>query len=95
MQEKQGQREVRTALKNYFNILDSKQRPRFKTNILLDKKIKKALNIIKSCELCEHKCLANREKGDLGFCKVGKNTVVNSYFTHLSEEPFFVPKFDR
>lgn len=85
---------VRAALKNYFNVLNKKAKPRFKTNYrLLNPKIEKALSILKSCELCERKCHANRIKTELGTCKVGKNTIVNSYFTHLGEEYFFVPSF--
>ncbi len=85
---------VRSALKNYYDILNDKAKPKFKTNYrLLDPKIKKALKIIENCELCERKCHAIRTKGEKGFCQVGDKAIVNSYFTHLGEEYFFVPSF--
>lgn len=85
---------VRAALSGYFDILHDKAKPRFKKNYrLLNPKIEKALRIIKSCELCERKCNINRVKAELGTCKVGKKAIVNSYFTHLGEEYFFVPSF--
>ena len=49
-----------------------------------------------------HQCLdfialqtafADRTEDELGYCQVGKHGIVNSYFTHMGEEPFLVPSF--
>jgi hypothetical protein len=45
-------------------------------------RIEKALSLLESCEVCPHRCGVNRLKGELGFCKTGKNAIVDSYFPH-------------
>lgn len=88
------QERIRLALKNYFEILDGKRKPKFKVNRkLLLEKIKTAKEILKNCELCERKCHVNRLKGEQGFCKVGDKPIVTTYFTHLGEESMLVPSF--
>jgi putative pyruvate formate lyase activating enzyme len=49
-------------------------------------RIEKALSLLESCEVCPHRCGVNRLKGGLGFCKTGKNAIVDSYFSHRGEE---------
>ncbi len=52
-----------------------------------------AQRIMKSCILCERRCMKDREKGELGYCKVGREMFVSSYFDHMGEEPEIVPSF--
>jgi putative pyruvate formate lyase activating enzyme len=49
-------------------------------------RIERALSLLESCEVCPHRCGVNRLKGELGFCKTGKNAIVDSYFPHSGEE---------
>jgi len=42
-------------------------------------RIERALSLLESCEVCPHRCGVNRLKGELGFCKTGKNVIVDSY----------------
>jgi putative pyruvate formate lyase activating enzyme len=49
-------------------------------------RIEMALSLLESCEVCPHRCGVNRLKGELGFCKTGKNAIVDSYFPHRGEE---------
>jgi len=80
------------ALRGYLNILAGKNRPRFKTADL-SARAERAESLLAACELCEHKCLVDRNAGELGECKVGTGMSVASAFDHLGEEPFFVPSF--
>jgi putative pyruvate formate lyase activating enzyme len=59
---------------------------------LLDLKIELANRVLKSCELCERKCGANRSAGERGHCRVLKARV-NSEFLHMGEEPELVPSY--
>jgi putative pyruvate formate lyase activating enzyme len=58
---------------------------------LLDLKIRLTEEILKSCELCERKCHANRLKDEKGFCRVGKDCVISSEFLHIGEEAHISP----
>jgi putative pyruvate formate lyase activating enzyme len=49
-------------------------------------RIERALSLLESCEVCPHRCGVNRLNGELGFCKTGKNAIVDSYFPHRGEE---------
>ena len=49
-------------------------------------RIERALSLLESCEVCPHRCGVNRLKGELGFCKTGKNAIVDSFFPHKGEE---------
>ncbi len=40
-----------------------------------------------SCKLCPHVCGVNRDKGELGVCKIGANPLVASVVLHKGEEP--------
>ena len=44
----------------------------------LELKVTIADEMIKKCSFCERKCEKNREEGELGVCKVGKEAVLNS-----------------
>ena len=61
---------------SYLNLTESQWKER----------IEKALSLLESCEVCPHRCGVNRLKGELGFCKTGKNVIVDSYFSHRGEE---------
>lgn len=52
-----------------------------------------ANEILKCCILCEHKCMKNRIKGEVGYCRIGREMLVSSYFDHMGEEPEIVPSF--
>lgn len=77
-------------LKNYNAILSGKRKPKFMvTN--LDGKIKQAEKILKSCELCERVCKADRLEGEKGFCRIGKEWSIFGSHTHWGEEDVLVP----
>ena len=42
---------------------------------------------LENCNLCPRNCGVNRLKGELGFCKTGRNAIVSSYNLHFGEEP--------
>ena len=39
------------------------------------------------CELCARRCLADREGGELGFCRMGSDAVIARAALHMWEEP--------
>lgn len=43
--------------------------------------------LLKSCELCPRKCNINRNKGKIGFCRVGINPKIALITLHKFEEP--------
>lgn len=45
------------------------------------------LSALESCKLCGRNCGVNRLKGEVGFCKSGKNVVVAKAYLHKWEEP--------
>lgn len=49
--------------------------------------------ILESCILCERRCMKNRLNRELGYCRVGEEMKVSSYFDHIGEEPEIVPSF--
>ena len=57
----------------------------------LDLKIAIAKRMLEKCHFCVRKCGVNRLKGELGFCKCGKEITVSSIFEHMGEEPELVP----
>ena len=52
----------------------------------LEKRIKIAYNILKSCTICPLNCKVNRLKGQLGTCKTGELPIVSDYMPHFGEE---------
>ena len=83
---------MRQPLDNYNAVLSGRRRPRF-MKVDLETKSQKARELLKSCELCERKCRADRVAGKTGFCSVGDDLRVVSMFDHWGEEPFFIPSF--
>ncbi|MGQ9759309.1 MAG: hypothetical protein ACUVQ5_01880 [Candidatus Methanomethylicaceae archaeon] len=63
------------------------------TTSLLHLKSVIARRILESCILCERRCIKDRTRGELGYCRVGKDMLVSSYFDHMGEEPEIVPSF--
>ncbi|MFX1283897.1 MAG: radical SAM protein [Promethearchaeota archaeon] len=57
----------------------------------LDLKTKIADEMLKECCFCERRCQKNREAGELGVCKVGKEAIISSAFLHTGEETVLVP----
>ncbi len=51
-----------------------------------ERRIGRALEMLKSCRVCPHKCGVDRLDGKRGFCRVGRFAVVSSYFAHKGEE---------
>ncbi|MDI9644900.1 MAG: hypothetical protein QFX35_06760 [Candidatus Verstraetearchaeota archaeon] len=49
--------------------------------------------LMESCVLCERRCGKNRLNGELGLCRVGRETKIHSCFDHMGEEPEVVPSF--
>ncbi|WP_340817784.1 radical SAM protein [Methanolobus sp. WCC4] len=58
---------------------------------LLDLKIVIADRVIENCHLCQHRCGANRKKGEKGFCKLSNTSRYAAEFIHMGEEPELVP----
>ena len=52
----------------------------------LDLKIKLVYEMLKNCRFCERHCGVNRIKGELGFCKLGVESRVSTWFHHFGEE---------
>jgi putative pyruvate formate lyase activating enzyme len=87
---------VKKALPRYRDVLHGKEMAKFiiaRENSSLQKKVDEAYRVLKSCELCERRCHANRAEGKLGTCRVGNKPIISSAFQHWGEEPFFVPSF--
>jgi len=53
----------------------------------LEKKSRKAHDLLASCTLCPRNCGVNRLQGQLGFCRSGFLPTVSSYNAHHGEEP--------
>jgi len=82
------------ALPNYLETVEHQRKPKFKTDKdLLDRKAEKGFRILEECELCERKCRVNRLEDEKGWCKVGNDIRISSFFAHHGEEHFFVPSF--
>ena len=56
------------------------------TNGELQKRITSLNDILKSCELCPHRCRVNRLRGESGICRAGAQLMVSSAFPHFGEE---------
>ncbi|WP_461832341.1 radical SAM protein [Aquifex sp.] len=52
----------------------------------LERRVNKALEMLKECRVCPHNCKVNRLEDERGFCKVGRYVVVSDYFPHFGEE---------
>ncbi len=47
---------------------------------------KKAVQILKSCNLCPRECKVNRLSGETGICNTGEKAIVSSFNPHFGEE---------
>ncbi len=56
----------------------------------LDKKIKVAYGLLKSCRICPWNCDVNRLEGELGICKTGNLPIIADYMPHFGEEAVLV-----
>ncbi len=52
----------------------------------LERRVRRALRMLKECEVCPHKCKVNRVGNEKGYCKLGRYAVVSDYFPHFGEE---------
>jgi len=66
--------------------------PIFQGANLLDLKIELATRMMRSCEICEKRCGANRLAGELGYCRCAEARI-SSTFLHMGEEPELVPSY--
>ncbi len=62
---------------SYLKLFDSGE---------IEKRVNKALNMLKKCNVCPHNCGVNRLKNEKGFCRTGRNAIISSYFPHHGEE---------
>lgn len=59
----------------------------------LKKRVEKANEILKSCQLCPRNCKVNRREGELGFCRSGFLPKVSSFSPHFGEEAPLVGRY--
>jgi len=59
---------------------------------LLQLKARIATKILDECILCERRCKANRNTGEIGQCGVGESRI-SSEFIHMGEEPEIIPSY--
>lgn len=52
----------------------------------LEEKTARLSDILNSCTLCPRNCEVNRNEGERGFCRTGRNPVISSYAPHFGEE---------
>jgi putative pyruvate formate lyase activating enzyme len=84
--------EARKALPNYFSILSGDRKANYKTCSNLAGKAMRARRLLRSCVLCERRCLSDRTRGETGFCRVRKPRIA-SEFIHMGEEAELVPSY--
>jgi putative pyruvate formate lyase activating enzyme len=56
-------------------------------NKALNNRIEQLEAELDRCEVCPHKCLINRRKGETGICQSGYLPIVSSFTAHFGEEP--------
>ena len=44
-------------------------------------------DVLNECRLCPRNCSANRNCGQVGFCKAGRKITIAKYYLHMWEEP--------
>ena len=52
----------------------------------LEDRAARAQAILEDCQLCPHRCRANRLKGAVGLCRTASEAIVSSYSPHFGEE---------
>lgn len=62
---------------SYLRLLESGE---------LDDRIDRLYKILESCELCGRRCRVNRQRGEKGVCRSGRDLMVSSYGPHFGEE---------
>ena len=62
-------------------------------NGTLEKRVKKGLEVLTSCNLCPRNCGVNRLEGESGFCGAGRKLKVASFNAHFGEGAPLVGKF--
>lgn len=58
---------------------------------LLDLKIELSQRVVRSCRLCQHRCMVDRCAGEKGFCRLTDRSGYASEFLHMGEEAQLVP----
>ncbi len=56
-------------------------------NIEIEKNIAKLKDSLTSCTLCPRMCRVNRNAGQKGFCRLGKEMIISTAVPHHGEEP--------
>ncbi len=86
---------VEEALKRYHKVVEKREKPKFRIlgKELLLEKVKEAENILNACRFCERRCGANRQRWEKGYCQLGREMQISSFFEHHGEEQFFMPSF--
>ncbi len=80
-------RDVRESSKPWKEIPSVKPKHTF-----LDVKVAIAYRLASPCQLCERRCGAKRDSGEVGACRVrGLKACVDTYFHHVGEEAPLVP----
>jgi len=54
---------------------------------ILKERASSALALLESCQICPHRCQANRLEDERGYCRTGRRAKVASYTPHFGEEP--------
>lgn len=49
-------------------------------------RVEVALEMLRECRVCPHRCGVNRLEGEKGYCRTGRYALVASYFPHRGEE---------
>ena len=76
----------------FLNTFDCVQKGKDLTSLeeeepsFLDVKIELTERMLEKCRFCEWRCLVNRKAGEKGFCRVGYNSKVATWFHHFGEE---------
>ena len=52
----------------------------------LSERVKQAVALLESCELCPNRCRVNRLEGEVGKCRTGRQAWVSSFSPHFGEE---------
>ena len=52
----------------------------------LEDRAARALEMLRECRLCPHRCCANRLDGKTGLCRTSSSAIVSSYGPHFAEE---------
>ena len=52
----------------------------------LEDRAARAVEMLRACMICPHRCRANRLEGKAGLCRTGSDAIVSSYGPHFGEE---------